>query len=251
MSDEPIPPIPGLGWRRWLGVLGSVVFAPLFLLIFGSAPSCMGFDEPTLRALEACPASAERLGTPITESWVGMSCGNAKTSGDRGRASWMFPVSGPRGSGSVEIRARRRNGVWALESGVLTTDEGQVDFVACTATGPAGVRAQRVSATVSSSIGASGLTVSQACTVAVIPTGETPQNCRIEVRCGATALYGARQEVGWVTCGADASGGVVARDPDTSSAGGDPTLDLRLGEHVVVLTDQGASGSWAVELRTE
>lgn len=251
MSDEPIPTIPGLhGWRRWLGVLGSVFFAPLFLVIFGSAPSCMGFDEPTLRALEACPASAERLGTPITESWVGMSCGNAKTSGDRGRASWMFPVSGSRSSGSVEIRARRRNGVWALESGVLTTDEGQVDFVSCTATGRAGVQAQRVSATVSSTIGPSGVAVGDACTVAVIPTGET-QNCRIEVRCGQTALYGATEEVGWSTCGADASGGVVSRDPDPSSAGGDPTLDLRLGEHVVILTDQSASGSWAVELHTE
>lgn len=250
MSEEPIPPIPGLSPRRWLGVLFGLAFTPLFLVIFGSAPSCMGFDEPTLRALEACPASAERLGTPISESWAGMSCGNAKTSDDHGRASWTFPVSGPRASGSVEIRARRRDGVWTLQRGLLTTDEGQVDFVTCTATGPAGVQAQRVSATVSSSIGPSGVTVGQPCTVAVIPTGET-QNCRIEVRCGQTALYGASQDVGWSTCGADASGGVVSRDPDPSSAGGDPTLDLRLGEHVVVLTDQGPSGSWAVELHTE
>lgn len=251
MTDEPLPPIPGMGWQRWLGVLGGLLFVPLFFLSFGNAPSCMGFDEPTLQALEQCPASAAALGTPISESWMGVSCGSAKTVDDRGRASWTFPVAGPRGSGSVDIRARRREGVWTLTSGMLTTSSGQIDFVHCTSTGSTGIAPQTLRANVASTIGASGVTTGDACTVAVMPTGETPQNCRVEVRCGSAALYGATPQVGWVTCGVDASGGLTARDADPSSSGGDPTLDLRLGAHVVVLTDVGPAGSWAVELHTD
>jgi len=83
------------------------------------------------------------------------------------------------------------------------------------------------------------------------PVTVTSEGSRVEVRCGATALYGATPETGWVTCGVDASGGVTARDSDPTSAGGDPTLDLRLGEHTVVLTDQTSAGTWVVALRVE
>ncbi|MBX7192297.1 MAG: cytochrome c oxidase assembly factor 1 family protein [Sandaracinaceae bacterium] len=252
MSDEPTPTIPGaFGLRHVLGAITSALFLPLFFLIFGSAPSCMGFDEPTLRAIEACPQATAILGSPVSEGWMGLSCGNAKTVNDHGRASWTFPVTGPRGSGSVDVQARRRNGVWTLQRGILTTDQGTVDIVNCTAAGAGGtISAVTRTGSVTSVIGQAGVAVGDACTVSVIPTGES-QNCRVEVRCGSAALYGATQSTGWLNCGLDATGAVVAHDTDPTPNGGDPTLDLRLGEHTVVITDQTQAGSWAVQLSTQ
>lgn len=119
--------------RILLSLLGSVVMLPVFALGFAGAPSCMGFEEPTLRIIEACPPAAAALGTPVSRSWIGMSCGNAEENGAFGNASWSFPVSGPNGSGSVSVVAMRSGGPWVVRTAMVETSAGTFEAVSCAA----------------------------------------------------------------------------------------------------------------------
>lgn len=229
-------------------VLGMLIW-PLGIFAFSGAPACMGFEDPTLRAIEACPRAVEILGTPVTRSWWGLSCGNAETGDGNGNASWRFPVAGSRGSGSIEVDAIERNGTWTVQQAMLETSEATLDVLSCTEGGPIAITAQTVRASVTSIIGSPGVAQGDACTIA-IGEGGGPFNCRVQITCGATTLYGAGS-TGYTRCTRDAQGATVARDTDPTPSGGDPTLDLRLGAGEAVLTDQTPAGTWVVSMRID
>src|SRR5580704_13349496 len=67
--------------------------------------SCMGYEGVVMDQLNACPRATDLLGAPITESYMGLSCGNAGTGDDGSNASWRMPVSGPRGAGVYHFEA--------------------------------------------------------------------------------------------------------------------------------------------------
>lgn len=234
-----------------LGILGGLLVWPVLFVAFTGAPACMGFEDPTLRAIESCPRAAELLGTPVTRSWLGMSCGNAETSDDTGNASWTFPVAGPRGSGSVEVYATRRGGPWVVHRATLEASGTTVDVTSCTEGGPIAIEAQTHAATVTQVIGAPGVVVGTPCSVQVTPSSGGVYNCRIQIDCGASNLYGSRSSNGYASCGLDAQRGLRARDDSPTPQGGDPTLDLRLGEGEVILTDQTGGGTWVVEMHVD
>lgn len=251
MADEPTPHPPRVTeqrspLRRALGIALGVAMWPVFILAFGAAPACMGFEDVTVSAIEGCPAAVELLGTPVSRSWLGLSCGNAETEGDFGHASWDFPVAGPRGRGSVSVVAEQRGGPWRLLSGSLESGDTTIDLVSCTVGGPIAVAPAAFDATVTSIIGTPGVASGDTCHVDVGP-GDGPWPCHVVITCGGVAIYGAGT-TGWTGCGREPDGSLRVRDTSPTPDGGDPTLDLQLGAGTAVLTDETATGTWVVQL---
>jgi hypothetical protein len=250
-SDSPAPDAltaPVSPWRV-AAISGlSICFLPALLFGISGAPSCIGFEEPTLRALEACPIAVSMLGSPITRSAVGMSCGNAETGDTSGEASWQFPVHGSRGSGSVSVDAVENESVWRVRRLELTVGDRTIDALFCgeIAT-PESVRPMRLNGTATVVVGTSGVAVNDACSID-IRRGEDPFPCRVEVRCGSRVIYGAGS-TGWTQCGPDRQGSFTVRDRDGTANGGDPTLDLHVGHGEAILTDQTENGPWLVTIR--
>jgi hypothetical protein len=244
-SSAPASPI-----GRLLNTLIGVAMAPLFLVIFASGPACFGFEEPTLRAIEACPAAVEALGTPIARGWLGLSCGNASTHGDRGHASWTFPVVGPNGRGSVNVATRERDGVWQFGRVELEVNGRTIDVLHCGTAMPEEF-SSLVHATHSSHVvsvlGAPGVSVGEACSSEVGPSDDDSHSCRVQVLCGARALYGGPRQ-GYTNCVVTPDG-VMAHDASMSEADGDPALDLHTGRGEITVSDRNEQGMWAVVVR--
>jgi hypothetical protein len=249
MSDIPTASPVGAAnpLRKALIGLGGFLMWPLFFVLFSGAPACMGFEEPTLRTMEACPEVVAALGTPIHRSWMGMSCGNAESSDSFGQASWSFPVEGPNGSGSVDVVAERRGGPWMIYSANVETSAGTYEAVACSGGGAGGrIVARTLSATVSTATGPSPAAVGGTCTIDVGP-GDGPFPCRVRIDCGGNVLYGAGS-TGYTECTLDGSGGVIATDPNTSDVGNDPQLTLSVTGGTAMLNDISPAGPWVMVL---
>ncbi len=244
-NDAP-PPSP---LRRALGVLGGFVALPLGLLAFGTAPSCMGFGPPALALVGQCETANAALGAPISQSYVGLSFGNAETEDDDGRASWRMPVAGARGSGVLELDAVESAGTWRFGRLVLTPSGGApIDILGCAAggTGLAAVVAhQELRGAVATVIGSPPVAVGAPCRVLIDPVTDGAPTCRVEVTCEGQTLYGGGSG-GYGHCTTDAAGALVMRDVSTSAIDRDPMLDLSLGASSVTVSDQAASGLWAV-----
>jgi hypothetical protein len=119
-GDEPGA---GAGIRLLIGLLSW----PVTIVVVMNLPSCMGFEEPTLRALDACPRAAGALGAPISRSWAGRSCGSATTS----HATWRFPVAGTEASGSVEVEVEEHGDAWEVRSLRLHVGDRTIDALRC------------------------------------------------------------------------------------------------------------------------
>lgn len=228
-------------------IMGFLMW-PLFFLGFSGAPACMGFEDPTLRAIEACPAAAAALGPPISRSYFGWSCGNAETSDAFGQASWTFPVSGANGSGSVDVVAEMRGGPWRILRANVETSAGTWEVVSCSGgAGSFSVTPTRLEATVSTVVGAAPAASGSACTIDISP-GDGPFPCRVVVTCGGRALYGATSSTGFMQCTPDARGALTANDTNPSPSDNDPMFDLRVGDGQATLTDAGPTGTWVMVL---
>jgi len=217
---------------------------PLFFVLFSGAPACMGFEEPTLRTLEACPQVVAALGTPIHRTWMGMSCGNAETSDAFGNASWSFPVEGPNGRGSVDVVAERRGGPWMIYSANVETGAGTYEAVSCSGTGGV-VVARTLSATVSTATGPAPAPVGGTCSIVVAP-GEGRFPCRLRIECGGAVVYGSGT-TGYSACTVDDGGGVFASDSGTTDVDGDPHITLSVTGGTAMLNDT-TPGTWVMVL---
>jgi hypothetical protein len=254
MTDSrPGPPVPEAPAKRSFknpirAVVGLATIAPIVVLVSGGVPWCMGFEAPALRRIEACPLAVEALGAPVSRAWLGLSCGNAETSGATGEADWTFPVAGPRGRGALDLVAVKQGGDWVLHRALLETDRGSIDVLTCTGGGPIGVQNATYRARVATILGEPAVAAGDACTVTVeaAPPGGT-SNCRVRVDCGGRLLYGAGT-TGYASCSRGQAGGLVGRDDMPTSSGGDPTLDLDVAAREVILTDQTSRGTWVVQL---
>jgi hypothetical protein len=235
--------------RRIFAVLGGMLMWPIFFVLFTGAPACMGFEDPTLRTLEACPDVATALGTPIRRSWLGMSCGNAETSGAFGRASWTFPVAGPNGSGSVSVVAEQRGGPWVLYRADVEVAGRTIDALRCAGggaglPGTAAITRHHLVATITSAVGNAPAAVGSTCEIDVGP-GDGPFNCRAIVTCGGNVVYGAGT-TGYSNCLVDPTGQVTFTDAETSPTSGDPVLTLPIGAGSGTMTDTTPAGTWVV-----
>jgi hypothetical protein len=128
----------GRNWKRLLAaifVCGVVFVVGIFTLIMGALRSSDVAKEATARA-QSSALLGQRLGTPISEGWlVG---GSINVSPGAGDADLSVPISGPKGKGTVYVRAQKTAGTWAY-SLMLATVEGsseKIDLLAAPAAEP-------------------------------------------------------------------------------------------------------------------
>jgi TonB family protein len=104
-------------WMLPVGCLGLILgIVALVGGIFFVAMSAMKSSEVyqgALRAAQAHPAAIERLGQPINDGWFVK--GNVRFDGGGGSANLEIPVSGPKSSGTLDVRAIYENGAWVYE----------------------------------------------------------------------------------------------------------------------------------------
>lgn len=108
-----------------LAVVGALALLAAFAgSIVYLVTTMMRSSEPyqvALRQARADPKVAEELGSPLEEGFFAQ--GSISTTNDSGSAELAIPVSGPKGSGVVEVAASRSAGVWTLQH-VLVRVEG-------------------------------------------------------------------------------------------------------------------------------
>lgn len=104
-------------WMLPVGCLG-LIFAGVALVggIVFVAMSAIKSSEVyrgALKVVQTHPAAVERLGEPIKDGWF--VTGNIKVDAGGGQADFNFPVSGPKGSGTLYVRAVSPDGTWMYE----------------------------------------------------------------------------------------------------------------------------------------
>jgi hypothetical protein len=68
--------------------------------------------QEALQTVQNDSRAQEMLGTPITAGW--MISGEIIETGPTGTADFSIPVSGPKGSGRVDVVAKKVNGEWTI-----------------------------------------------------------------------------------------------------------------------------------------
>lgn len=123
---------PGLSkvGKAWLA---SALVATLVLycgaLLFAIEGELKSFDiyKMSLKGAEDSPCVAAELGSPLTPGW--MVTGGTEESSESGSANLNIPVRGPKGKGSLEMLAEKRDGVWKITSLVLTDESGEMQIL--------------------------------------------------------------------------------------------------------------------------
>jgi hypothetical protein len=113
----------GAGARRvplmiGLGCFGVLVMGCLLIVgIFVIANTAMRSSEAYQLALAAAqrePSVTAVLGAPVRAGWL--TTGQVNVAGASGDASLEIPISGPRGSGTLAVRAHKSAGKWSFSS---------------------------------------------------------------------------------------------------------------------------------------
>ena len=123
----------GRNWK-WLLLATFLLMVCFGLGIFALIMSWMRSSDVALEAVaraQANPAVAQKLGGRIEEGWLTSGSINVGTGGS-GDANLTVPISGPKGSGTVYVTARRIAGVWnysEMIAGIESTGE-KVDLLA-------------------------------------------------------------------------------------------------------------------------
>jgi TonB family protein len=113
-------------WMLPVGCLGIIVVAVLAIGgIFFFAMSALKSSDVYKGALDRVrsnPEAVEALGEPIKDGWLVQ--GNVNFTGSSGTANLSIPVSGPKKSGTVVVRAVYENGAWMYENLDLAVEGG-------------------------------------------------------------------------------------------------------------------------------
>lgn len=101
-------PVGCLGVLLAVGALvGGIVFVTM------SAIKSSEVYQGALKVVQTHPVAVERLGEPIRDGWFVQ--GNLKIDGSGGNANFEIPVSGPKSSGTLYVRAVRPDNAWLYE----------------------------------------------------------------------------------------------------------------------------------------
>lgn len=109
----------GRNWKWMLpaGCLGLILAGVLLVggIVFVAMSAIKSSEvyEGALKVVQTHPAAVERLGEPIKDGWF--VTGNIKVDVGGGHANFEFPVSGPKGSGTLHVRAVSPDGTWMYE----------------------------------------------------------------------------------------------------------------------------------------
>lgn len=103
------------------GFVGLIVFS-----VFGMIKSIQPYSE-SLVAVQQDVNAIENLGEPIEAGFV--VTGNVHLDPSGGNADFSYPVSGPKGSGWVNVVAEQENGEWTTRSVVFESKGSRFDIV--------------------------------------------------------------------------------------------------------------------------
>src|ERR1700676_3344233 len=133
---EPIPPpIPfqakGTWWTRnwkWFVPTGCLSLLALFalfvcsivLIVFGAMKSTDVYKDALAKA-KANPAVIEALGSPIKEGMF--VSGSTNMNGPSGESDLAIPISGPKGKGTIYLKAQKSLGRWNYSDLVVEIQE--------------------------------------------------------------------------------------------------------------------------------
>ncbi len=118
----------GRNWKKLLAAMflcGAAFIVGIFTLIMGAMRSSDVAKEAIARA-QSNQLVVQRLGAPISEGWL--VSGSINISPGAGDADLSLPISGPKGKGTVYVRAQKTAGAWAYIMMVATT-EGSNDRI--------------------------------------------------------------------------------------------------------------------------
>jgi len=121
-QQPPQPQQKGCLGRNWkwmlpLGCLGLILAGVLLIggivLVAMSAIKSSEVYKGALGVAQTHPAVKERLGQPVEDGWFVQ--GNIKLDATGGHANFEIPLSGPKGSGTLYVRAVSPDGTWMYE----------------------------------------------------------------------------------------------------------------------------------------
>lgn len=123
---------PGLSKKGkvWVASGIAATFALYFCCLLFAVESIVRSSEVyqmTLRGAADSPCVAAELGSPLTPGW--MVTGGTEESIESGSANLNIPVRGPKGKGSLEMLAEKRDGVWEITSLVLADESGEMQIL--------------------------------------------------------------------------------------------------------------------------
>jgi hypothetical protein len=103
-------------WFVPVGCLSMVVLFGAFIalimsMVFGMMKSSDAYGQALTRA-KANTEVVAALGSPITDGYF--TSGNISETGPSGNAELSIPISGPKGSGTIFLEARKSAGQWSF-----------------------------------------------------------------------------------------------------------------------------------------
>jgi hypothetical protein len=94
-------------------LIGCLLIAGLFVIATAAMRSSDAY-QLALAAAERDPSVTAMLGAPVRAGWF--TTGQVNVSGSSGEANLEIPISGPRGSGTIAVRANKSAGKWSFSS---------------------------------------------------------------------------------------------------------------------------------------
>jgi hypothetical protein len=95
----------------FLAFVGSIV-----VIVFSAIKSTDAYKDAFAKA-KMRPAVIEALGSPIKEGFF--VSGNANVNGASGEANLSIPISGPKGKGTIYVKAEKSLGRWSYSDLVV------------------------------------------------------------------------------------------------------------------------------------
>lgn len=133
-------PLEATWWsRNWkwfvpVGCLSSIFLFAAFIaltmsFVFGMMKSSDAYSQG-LAKTKASPAVVEALGVPIKEGYF--TSGSINERGSSGNAELAIPISGPKGSGTIYLEARKSAGGWSFSQLVVEIEKSnkRIDLLA-------------------------------------------------------------------------------------------------------------------------
>lgn len=117
-------------WLIPVGCFGMLIFVGIIVgLLLMVGMSVLKDAEPyqtAVKAAETHPIVIEHIGTPVKISY--MVIGEVNITNDTGKARIAFPVSGPKGKGTIYIEAERADGKWTTKQLLFVKPDDKTKF---------------------------------------------------------------------------------------------------------------------------
>ena len=127
-------------WMLPVGCLGLILVVAaaggaIFLFAMSAVKSSDVYKGALQRA-QSNPAAVSLLGEPIKDGWLVK--GNVQFTGGSGSANFEIPLSGPKNSGTLYVRAINEGGAWMYERLDLFAQSGERVSLLASDAGPGG-----------------------------------------------------------------------------------------------------------------